>query len=93
MGYINRQWIRLCAFSLAMMLFGLRTSNTHDAAELSGMAQSVGYLLAAIGPTLFGYLHDATNGWKIPLIVMFVTVGFASGRDQFIGQTTAKDSL
>jgi len=41
-----------------MMLFGLRTSNTHDAAELSGMAQSVGYLLAAIGPTLFGYLHD-----------------------------------
>ena len=57
------------------------------------------YLLAVIGPTLFGYLHDATNGWKIPLIVMFVTAvlllifGLAFGRDQFIGQTTAKDSV
>ena len=34
-----------------MILFRLLTSNTHHAAELSGMAQ---YLLAAIGPTLFG---------------------------------------
>ena len=87
-----------CAFSLAMMLFGLRTSNAHDAAELSGMAQSMGYLLAAIGPTLFGFLHDATNGWKIPLIVMFVTAvlllifGVASGRDRLIGQSNVKDT-
>jgi len=80
------------------MLFGLRTSNAHDAAELSGMAQSMGYLLAAIGPTLFGFLHDATNGWKIPLIVMFVMAvlllifGVASGRDRLIGQSNVKDT-
>ncbi len=88
-----------CAFSIAMMLFGLRTANAHDAAELSGMAQSIGYLLAAVGPTLFGYLHDATNGWKVPLIVMFVMaallliVGVVSGRDRFVGQTIGKDNL
>jgi len=41
-----------CAFSLAMMFFSLRTKNSYQAAELSGMAQSFGYLLAAIGPTL-----------------------------------------
>ncbi|TXK76718.1 MFS transporter [Paenibacillus sp. N3.4] len=86
-----------CSFSLAMMMFGLRTTNPHDAAELSGMAQSVGYLLAAVGPTLFGYLHDATNGWKIPLIVLLVMTvlmlifGVASGRDRCIGNTNPQE--
>lgn len=58
------------AFSLAMMFFGLRTENAQQAAELSGMAQSVGYLLAALGPALFGYVHDATNSWTIPLLIL-----------------------
>ncbi|HEY2495259.1 MAG TPA: MFS transporter [Paenibacillus sp.] len=81
-----------CAFSLAMMLFGLRTTNAHDAAELSGMAQSIGYLLAALGPILFGYLHDVTNGWNVPLIVLLVITslllifGVASGRNRLIGE-------
>ncbi|QDS36137.1 CynX/NimT family MFS transporter [Brevibacillus brevis] len=58
------------AFSLSMMFFGLRTENAQQAAELSGMAQSVGYLLAAIGPTLFGYLHDVTDSWTVPLLLL-----------------------
>lgn len=80
-----------CAFSIAMTLFGLRTTNAHDAAELSGMAQSVGYLLAAIGPILFGALHDLTNGWNVPLIVLLVVTmlllifGVAAGRNRLIG--------
>lgn len=88
-----------CAFSISMMLFGLRTTNAHDAAELSGMAQSIGYLLAALGPTLFGYLHDATGGWKVPLIAMVMMAalllifGIASGRNRFIGYTTAKQNM
>lgn len=36
------------AFGLAMMFFSLRTRSTQEAAELSGMAQSVGYVLAAM---------------------------------------------
>ncbi|NIK78114.1 CP family cyanate transporter-like MFS transporter [Paenibacillus castaneae] len=84
-----------CAFSLAMMMFGLRTANAHDAAELSGMAQSVGYLLAALGPTLFGYLHDISNGWTAPLIVLLgITVllfffGVSAGRNRVIGSADA----
>ncbi|MGZ2708607.1 MFS transporter, partial [Klebsiella pneumoniae] len=42
----------------------------HQATLLSGMAQSVGYLLAALGPTLFGLLHDLTAGWRLPLIAL-----------------------
>ncbi|OMF65226.1 MFS transporter [Paenibacillus sp. FSL R5-0766] len=76
------------AFSLAMMFFGLRTENAHQAAELSGMAQSIGYLLAAIGPALIGYLHDATNSWHLPLFILLgasvllfiVGIGAASNR-------------
>lgn len=80
-----------CAFSLAMMFFGLRTENGRQAAELSGMAQSVGYLLAAIGPTLFGYLHDVTNSWTIPLFILagasllLFVFGLGAARDRYVG--------
>jgi CP family cyanate transporter-like MFS transporter len=79
------------AFSLSMMFFGLRTRNAQDAAELSGMAQSVGYLLAAIGPTLFGFIHDATHSWTIPLLilvgaaVLLLIFGLSAAKDRYIG--------
>ncbi|MED1780274.1 MFS transporter [Brevibacillus fortis] len=79
------------AFSLAMMFFGLRTENAQQAAELSGMAQSVGYLLAAIGPTLFGYLHDVTGSWTIPLLILVCAsallfiFGLGAARNRYIG--------
>jgi CP family cyanate transporter-like MFS transporter len=58
----------------ALSLFGLRTRNSTQAAALSGMAQSVGYLLAAFGPVLFSLLHDATSGWRWPLMILVVLV-------------------
>lgn len=79
------------AFSLSMMFFSLRTKDGQQAAEMSGMAQSIGYLLAAIGPTLFGALHDLTGGWEWPLmmliliaIVIFV-VAIGAGENRVIG--------
>lgn len=51
------------AFSVAMLLFVLRTESSNQAIELSGMAQSFGYLLAACGPPLFGALYDSTANW------------------------------
>lgn len=53
------------SFALAMMFFTLRTRTAFQAADLSGFAQSLGYLLAAVGPILFGYLHDLFGGWNI----------------------------
>src|SRR5699024_3877031 len=60
------------AFSLSMMFFTLRTKDAYAASELSGMAQSIGYLLAAIGPVLFGSLYDLSGGWNMPLFVLLV---------------------
>lgn len=80
------------AFGLTMMLFTLRTKTAFAAADLSGFAQSTGYLLAAIGPVAFGYLHDVTGGWTIPVwtfllatLALFITSYIAS-KDVFIDE-------
>lgn len=78
------------AFSLSMLFFNLRTTSTKQAAELSGMAQSIGYLLAATGPFLFGFLHDMTQTWRLSLIVLLgltivlLVVGLNAGKKQVI---------
>jgi CP family cyanate transporter-like MFS transporter len=78
------------AFSLSMMFFTLRTQNSRQAAELSGMAQAIGYLLASIGPTLFGWMHDITHNWTLPLIILVVAsvflliFGLGAGKNQTI---------
>jgi CP family cyanate transporter-like MFS transporter len=64
---------------LALSLFGLRTHDHHQAAELSGMAQSVGYALAAGGPILLGALHDSTGSWTAPLGVLLVVLVVQAG--------------
>jgi MFS transporter, CP family, cyanate transporter len=53
--------------SLALTLFVVRTRSAPVAAELSGMAQTVGYLLASLGPITVGALHGASGGWSLPL--------------------------
>jgi len=61
---------------LALALFGLRTRHHDQAAALSGMAQSFGYLIAAAGPIAVGAVHDATSGWTVPLLILIgVLVG------------------
>lgn len=78
------------SFGLAMILFSLRTVNAKQAGELSGMAQSVGYLLAATGPMLFGYLNDISNSWTIPLwilvaaSILLLLFGMGAGRNMYV---------
>ncbi|WP_105567365.1 CynX/NimT family MFS transporter [Microbacterium halophytorum] len=63
---------------LALSFFGLRTRDHSQAASLSGMAQCLGYVLAAIGPVAAGGLHDAAGSWAPALIVlMAVSVAVA----------------
>ncbi len=74
------------AFSLALTLIVLRSPDAHRANELSGMAQSVGYTIAAAGPFALGALHDASGDWSIPLLVLLAltiplcTAGVLAGR-------------
>ncbi|MBM7705909.1 CynX/NimT family MFS transporter [Chryseomicrobium aureum] len=61
------------SFALTMMMFTLRTKTAMDAAELSGIAQSIGYLLAAAGPVLFAFVNETTGSWYVPTILFIVT--------------------
>ena len=55
-------------FALALSFFALRSPDVRHAGALSGMAQSIGYALAAGGPILIGFLHDrptrGTRRWS-----------------------------
>ena len=84
------------AFGLANTLFVVRTESGQTAAKLSGMAQSVGYLLAAIGPFLFGIFHDWTHQWTLSLCVLLIVsllilvFGTKAGSQTTIEQTKVK---
>ncbi|MNI03753.1 putative transporter YycB [compost metagenome] len=73
-------------FSLVILFFSFRTRTAVEAAMLSGMAQSVGYLVAAIGPTLFGFIHDLSGNWDTPLAtitcltIVTISIGYLAGR-------------
>ncbi|KJK07616.1 MULTISPECIES: MFS transporter [Pseudomonas] len=51
-------------FALALTLIVLRSKDAHVAANLSSMAQGVGYTLASMGPFAVGLVHDMTGGWN-----------------------------
>jgi MFS transporter, CP family, cyanate transporter len=74
------------AIALALTLIVLRSPDPRRAAELSGMAQAIGYSLAAIGPLAIGAFHDWSGDWDVPLIALLVValpllvVGVAAGR-------------
>ncbi|MDQ5814197.1 MAG: MFS transporter [Actinomycetota bacterium] len=79
-------------FSLALTFFALRAPDSEHAAALSGMAQTVGYLLAAVGPFLFGLLRDTTHAWTVPLALLFAVAvcllltGLGAARDAYVGR-------
>lgn len=78
------------SFSLAYSFFALRTTTAKQAADLSGMAQAFGYLLAAVGPTLLGFLFDQTGSWTWPLIALLaatgcmIAAGIGAGRADYV---------
>ncbi|WP_431240760.1 CynX/NimT family MFS transporter [Mycolicibacterium aichiense] len=82
--------IGMSVFSLALTVIGLRARTPEDTVQLSAMAQGFGYLLAGIGPFLFGTLHDVTGGWTVPWIMVLgvylvqITLGVLAGRNRYV---------
>ena len=61
-----------CVFPVVLTLIGLRARTSEGTAALSGFAQSVGYLIAAVGPLGTGLLYDLTGGWRVPLVALMI---------------------
>lgn len=63
------------SFSFALTMIVLRTRKADHAAMLSGMSQSIGYLLAAGGPLVFGALHALLGHWQGSLWLLLALLG------------------
>lgn len=77
-------------FSLAMMFFVLRTNTVTESSQLSSMAQSIGYMIAALGPIMLGTIAEWSGGWIVPLCILMAVAlciaffGTIAGKDEKI---------
>lgn len=95
-------WVALFGFGsgatfiLALAFISLRSSSAAQAASLSGMAQCIGYSIAAGAPPFAGFLHDQFHGWTIPLIlciavcIAMAALGLCAGRPVHISNPQDK---
>lgn len=78
------------AFSLSILFFSLKSKTMNGTIKISGKAQSVGYLIAAFGPPVFGILHDLDVSWHssfyflMLMIVVMTIFGRKAARPNFI---------
>lgn len=83
-------------FALALTLIVLRSKDAHVAANLSSMAQGVGYTLASMGPFAVGLVHDLSGGWAAVgwifavLGVGAIVFGLGAGRALHVQVTSEK---
>jgi CP family cyanate transporter-like MFS transporter len=78
------------AFTLALTAIGLRSRDSHVAAQLSSMAQGIGYLIASCGPFIAGSLLHATGSLSslaalcVGVCVAAAGFGYAAGRREYV---------
>lgn len=73
-------------FPMSLSIISTRASTRAQTTQLSAMAQGWGYLLAALGTFMVGFLAEVTGSWAVSVSVLIgltviqVGVGFYSGR-------------
>lgn len=83
-------------FSLALTLVILRSSDSSVASHLSGMAQGVGYVPAALAPLGVGLLHQWTGGFEAVAALVaviglgLVAAGLIAGQDRVVAPAPLK---
>jgi len=65
-------------FPVCLVLINLRTRSHHTSTALSGVVQTIGYTVGALGPLLVGILHNSTGGWTVPLLFLLATTSIAA---------------
>jgi CP family cyanate transporter-like MFS transporter len=79
-----------CTFPFILTLIGMRSRTPAGTAALSGFTQSVGYLIAVVGPFGVGALYGASDGWALPLGVLMALcapqylVGLAAAKPAYV---------
>ena len=77
-------------FPMSLSIISTRASTRAQTTQLSALAQGWGYLLAALGTFLVGYLAELSGSWSISVMLLVaitlaqVGFGFSSGRPGLI---------
>lgn len=68
-------------FGLALLLIAFRSANAETAASLSSMAQAFGYLFAAPGPWIIGWISTTSGGWNLAYgcLIFIAALGAIAG--------------
>lgn len=78
------------SFTVALTLMAERARTAEHATALSGMGQSIGYIIAAIGPFAFGSLLDISGGWVAPFALLWLcaigqlSLGVSVGKPRYV---------
>ena len=85
------------AFGVALLLFVLRAGDQHAAAQLSALAQTVGYVVGGlIGPFAVGVIYEWGGSWSVVSIFYFavglasLVLGLGAGRARTVGVEHAR---
>ncbi len=76
--------------TMSLTLMAMRARTSEHATALSGMAQAIGYIVAAFGPLLFGVILGSTGNWVAPFALIWIAaatqlvIGVSVGRPRFI---------
>jgi MFS transporter, CP family, cyanate transporter len=77
-------------FPMALAMIGLRARTSAGIVSLSAFTQSVGYLIAALGPLSIGLLYELSGGWAMPIGLLLAALlvqtgaGWAIARPRWI---------
>jgi CP family cyanate transporter-like MFS transporter len=82
-------------FPISLNLISTRATTVAQTTELSTLSQGYGYLAAALGTFVFGWLRDISGNWILPIILLVLLSalqlysGLIAGRNRVIENPAA----
>ena len=82
-------------FPISLNLISTRATTVAQTTELSTLSQGYGYLAAALGTFVFGWLRDISGSWVVPILLLVLLSalqlysGLVAGRNRVIENPAA----
>lgn len=84
------------AVSLALIFITTRARSVESIAQLSAMAQSIGYGIAFVGPLVLGWMRSASGSWTAPIVLLLASLlglawsGIMASRERYVDDAAGR---